>query len=327
MQITGVHAFRGYGGPYYQEHILLSQALSAYEWKKYNGEIQLYTTEKDLNFFEQIGLSVFYDKIDTTVLSEDNRIQWNHFLECSRVPVMQAVGKIPVAFLDNDFILFKKLPDNVLDFDAVFLRRETIESGFYPELSNLPKPDGYAFPGMVELQTSLPASSGFVLLNNQSLMHSYAEKAMDFMKGNPLPFVNKDEYFLTKIQTNDFVNQRLLAAVIDHTPGVKSRQLLKWNYNPDRVEEIESDSPWSHGEFLEKHHIFHLGREKSLHHIPAGGYLAALHFYRLLKCLLDSPVDALKQYGINVVSYMLERDKGGDRYGVKKYLKLLYESN
>jgi len=84
MNLTGIHVFKSVSASSYSEHVLMIQTISALEWKKHNGPIHLYTTKKDLKFFEALGMDQLYDNINTDVLEQKDDINWINFISFTR---------------------------------------------------------------------------------------------------------------------------------------------------------------------------------------------------------------------------------------------------
>jgi len=313
VHIKGIHVFKGVDEKSYSEHVLMIQALSAIEWKK-NGPIHLYTTEKDLKFFNKIGLDSLYDVINTDILDRPDEIYWPHFGAATKMKVLDSIQEFPVAFIDNDLIYRDPIEDSVLNYDITYLHDEGRFWRNYPDLDLLGKRKDYEFPNIPELNTSNPINVGFFIINNKELKEKYCELAMDYMHRNKglsknVKWADSD---LRKFWKPLFVEQRLLSAVVDNGKFTR-HQIFPYTYYGDTCnwENRVSKEKFSNKELFrrEKFTWFHLWGEKSIYNKSSKKHLKISMFYKLLNRLFSIDNTKASIIGENIISWVKENNR------------------
>ena len=91
---------------------LLYTMLSAANWKKYNGNIKLYTDSIGASFYQRFGLLDLYDEIDINFLNgySKSNIDPAYFWTSGKIKCL-AHQTEPFVFLDQDMIIRNKLPE------------------------------------------------------------------------------------------------------------------------------------------------------------------------------------------------------------------------
>jgi len=309
LEITGIHTFKSVSAESYSEHVLLLQCISAIEWKKTNGPIHLYTSEKDRIFLEALGITELYDHVNTSVLDEPDEIYWPHFGAACKMKVLNSIQEFPIAFIDNDLIYRDKI--SIEDESIIYLHDESLFWKNYPPLNFLNPREDYQFPDLKSLDTANPINVGLFVINDKNLKEEYCKFALDFMNKNPnMPkMVDWAPESLIKFWKPLFVEQRLLGAVIENG-SYKSRQLFPYTYVGDilkwRCKVTEKEYLTEELSKIEKITWFHLWGEKANYSKPGGEYLKIKKFYEI--------VNALSSYGPNyrtiiqnIYSFLLER--------------------
>jgi hypothetical protein len=222
LGLTGIHSFAtdptlGKNSPKkYLEHVLITQILSAFFWKKINGPIHLYTTERDAEFLRELKILDLYDHVNTELLSRDEGIPWEEFGSVRKMRVAAHQETFPFATIDNDLIFRTVLEENDMNTDLTILHRELFLHRNYPPLDYLGKREDYEFPEFASMKED-PINVGFLIWTNPQLVRDYWSYALDYMKDN------KDESKsfewaspeLTKYWKSLFVEQRLLANLVE----------------------------------------------------------------------------------------------------------------
>lgn len=309
------------------EHVLLIQAMSAYHWKKNNGEIHLYTTPEDLEFFQELGIDKLYDKINTEVLEEEKEVFWPHFYPASKMVVLNSLSEdnFPVAFLDTDFIYREKI--EMGEEDIAFLHDEALFNMNYPPIEMLGKREDYQFPDIPELKTANPINVGFFIVNNYELARDYSELALKYMKKNfksstPVSWAKDGLRIFWK---SLFVEQRLLGAFVANRK-YKTRQLFPYTYHgdtgiwKDSVNMIKTETL-----NMSTHPFYHLWGEKNSYDEPEGFGNRVLTFYRLCESVKQIADDTLNDILYEIIAYAAEKthiEKGEDFYRLREYIKL-----
>jgi len=251
----------------YLEHVLITQALSAWFWKKINGPIHLYTTEADAEFLREIKLLDIYDYVNTELLSREEEIPWEEFGPVCKMRVVAAQQKFPFATIDNDLIFRTVLETNDLNTDLTVLHREVFVNRNYPPLEYLGKREGYEFPEFAKMKVD-PINVGFVIWTNPQLVRDYWSYALDYMKNNKGESTIFDWAVpgLPKFWKSLFVEQRLLANLVERD-NYFVNSLFPLKYSGDI--EIWVDKKGEKKDFAEtqtqsKIDFYHMWGEKSL---------------------------------------------------------------
>ena len=315
MKITGIHTFKSVSAESYSEHVLMIQCMSAIEWKKNNGPIHLYTSERDRIFLEALGITGLYDHVNTSVLDEPDEIYWPHFGAACKMKVLNSIQEFPVAFIDNDLIYRDKI--SVEDESIIYLHDESLFWKNYPPLNFLNPRSDYQFPDLKSLDTANPINVGLFVINDKNLKEEYCKLALDFMSNNDnIPkSVNWAPENLITFWKPLFVEQRLLAAVVENG-AYKSKQLFPYAYSGDTLKwKCKTTGKEYLSEELSKIcsiNWFHLWGEKSSYSKPEGKYLKIKKFYEILS--------AFEKYGMqyrhiikNIYNFLLERAEELDK--------------
>ena len=297
MEITGIHTFKSVSASSYSEHVLMIQAISAIEWKKNNGPIHLYTSEKDRVFLEALGITKLYDQVNTTVLDEPDEIYWPHFGAACKMKVLNSIQEFPVAFIDNDLIYRDKI--YIEDESIIYLHDESLFWKNYPPLSFLNPREDYQFPDFKSLDTANPINVGFFIINDKKLKEEYCALAMDFMhKNSNMPKrVSWAPESLITFWKPLFVEQRLLGAVVENG-DYKARQIFPYTYIGDTLKWKCKSTQQEYNTLelanVEKVSWFHLWGEKATYSKPGGEYLKIKKFYEMANALMSYGPNAME---------------------------------
>lgn len=145
------------------------QKLSALSAKKHIGKTILYTDYVGLVYLKSIGLDSYYDEINTDLLTEFNKQKFNkgYFWTSGKTYVI-CKQENPFIFLDLDFVIKEKIPNEFKSCDLVHNQWELQRGKFYiskDKLKNINLP--YHYNGMLMPNTS------FLLVNTVSLLKEY----------------------------------------------------------------------------------------------------------------------------------------------------------
>jgi hypothetical protein len=217
----------------YLEHVLITQALSAWFWKKLNGPIHLYTTKRDAEFLNGLKMLDIYDHVDTDLIGDTDDIPWSEFGPAVKMKVAAAQTEFPFASIDNDLIFRTSLVQEDLSSDITILHREAFLNRNYPPVDFLGKREGYVFPDFVSKKVD-PINVGFLIWNNRQLLRDYWELAHDYMKGNAGSSLEPEWAVKTlpKFWKSLFVEQRLLGAIVERDL-YRIKSLLPIKYSGD----------------------------------------------------------------------------------------------
>jgi hypothetical protein len=216
----------------YLEHVLITQMMSAWYWKKLNGPIHLYTTERDAEFLREMKMLDIYDHVDTELLSKTDDIPWDEFGPAVKMKVVSAQTEFPFATIDNDLI-FRTVLENHEITDLTILHKEVFLNRNYPPVEYLGKREDYIFPEFLSKKVD-PINVGFVIWNNRQLVRDYWNFAHDYMRENRGKSLTPEWAVptLPKFWKSLFVEQRLLSALAERD-NYRVHSLLPLKYSGD----------------------------------------------------------------------------------------------
>jgi hypothetical protein len=297
----------------YLEHVLLTQALSAYFWKKINGPIHLYTTERDAEFLKELKMLDIYDYVNTELLSRDEGIPWEEFGPVCKMRVAAHQQKFPFATIDNDLIFRTVLEENDLNSDLTLLHKEVFLHRNYPPLEYLGKREGYEFPAFASMQSD-PINVGFLIWTNPQLVRDYWSYAFDYIKNN----TGESRSFewtvpgLPKFWKSLFVEQRLLANLIERDnyqtatlfPLKYSGDIEVWVNKKGEVKDFEATQTETKIDF------YHMWGEKSLFYnfeppICSSNQIRTL--YRLISAANDLKDEKMNEILDEIILFTIEK--------------------
>lgn len=217
----------------YLEHVLITQMMSAWYWKKLNGPIHLYTTKRDAEFFDRLGMLEIYDHVDIDVLEEEDGIPWDEFRSVAKMKVVSVQTEHPFATIDCDLIFRTELAQHDLMVDMAVFHREAFLNRSHPPLDFLGRRPDYSFPEFLQKKVDL-INTGFLIWNNEQITKEYWNLAYDYMKENRAENRRPDwarEADCEKWKSS-FVEQRLLGSLLERD-NYQVRCLLPVKYSGD----------------------------------------------------------------------------------------------
>lgn len=297
----------------YLEHVLITQMMSAWHWKKLNGPIHLYTTKRDAEFFEKMRMLEIYDHVDTEVLEEKDGIPWEEFSTAVKMKVVSAQKEYPFATIDNDLIFRTELVQHELMTDMTFLHREAFLNRNYPPLDFLGKRPDYVFPEFLQKKVD-PINVGFVIWNNMQIVKDYWALAHDYMREN-LGESKKSEWAaesLPKRWKSFFVEQRLLGALTERD-NYQVRSLLPVKYSGDTGVWLNSKGEASDIAQVQKEtgiDFYHLWKEKSAYYdmeppVCTGSQIATL--YGLIRAMNQIEDPAIQEALDEIIVFTIQK--------------------
>jgi hypothetical protein len=203
----------------------LMSTISALYWKKYNGEIWLYTDPEYLKVLDIMGISKFWDNIKIIDPSDLSEIDLSNFWAAPKIYVMDKQTE-PFVSVDTDLYLVTNIPSEFYDADYSYSHRELLNNYIYPPITEMCIPPGYKIEK--NLGFNEPAANCSLLyFRNIEFLKKYTQASLKYMKGN---FANpKERQF--KYCHMVFAEQRLLNALAKFEK-VKSRVLIREYFDP-----------------------------------------------------------------------------------------------
>lgn len=222
--MNGVHTFstkpffvRNHGKKFSMSRIdLLVLKLSALFWKKYNGNVFLYTDKKGFEFFEKNKMIYLWDKININILENmPSFLDHKTFWAASKIFAI-ANQNTPFVSVDTDLFVRRNL-GNYINGDLSVLHLEKLNPRTYPN----PKVFGYKKPDFK--LNLLPANAALTYFGNSDFKKEYTNQA--------LKFINYQSQNRTKIINNElvkmvFAEQSLLSQAALQT-NTKYKLLIK----------------------------------------------------------------------------------------------------
>ena len=178
----------------------LTAILSALEWKRHSGPVRMLTDSAGAAYFREIGLSAFWDGIESILDDLAHRTDPFAFWAAGKLWALGAMP-IPCVMLDTDLIVWENVVSRLTE-DVVAAHPEPLNPRTYPEPSVFRLTEGYAFPEKWDFSLNA-ANTAFLFFRDRTLRDTYLEEAMEFMQ-----HVRTDGS--DPVQTMCFAEQRIL---------------------------------------------------------------------------------------------------------------------
>jgi len=205
---------KGKKSPCVESFDLYCTALSALMWRRLNGKITLCCDKAFAEYYDRIGFRDIWDDIKVCVADDLEGINPKMFWAGGKLLALREVSA-PVAMVDTDFIVWKKLDLGGGDADCLIAaHRENISDDIYPPLSFFAT-RGHILPDFSE--EVLPLNTAFLYVPDNDFKEFYTSQAISFMKSA----ADCDDYLRYMV----FAEQRLVAMCADYT-GTPVRTLL-----------------------------------------------------------------------------------------------------
>lgn len=202
---TNYYVSRSEGSPYRQEDFeVLTTVLSALEWRRHNGLIRLYTDPMGREFYDRLGLlglwdgGVYAEHLEQVSQTINCRVFWSF----GKVVALRR-EEAPCCLLDTDLIVWDSIR-RLVAADVMSLHEESLGFAAYVDRDRLIAPPGFDWNGLD--WSVAPCSAALLLFTNDAFKNEYADRALSFMEGNPIPSEPGEALPAHPI----FVEQRLL---------------------------------------------------------------------------------------------------------------------
>jgi hypothetical protein len=208
-----------------EQYKVLVQLLSVLYWKKFYGEIILYTDNVGLRYYENCGYPLIdlYDYVDVTTLQGSLDINPLTFWAGGK---LFAVNNEPAPFvmLDLDLFITDDISNEFEGQDLVFSHYETLQIPIYPNPKDMMGNDTYKIRDYNWSQ--LPGNVCMTYFGSEEFRKRYSSEAIQFMRSHD---VNET----THAKNTDrmvFAEQRLLTTIAENM-GIKYKPIIKDIYN------------------------------------------------------------------------------------------------
>ena len=193
-----------------------AMALSAVLWKKYNGEICLYTDERFYDYINNNGLVNLWDSIDLSLCRAlPTTIDWSIFWAGAKLFALKK-EKAPIVMLDTDLFVWQDIRELCHNHQLITLHREDLFDCYLPK-KELPVANDYTYPDGLDWSIQ-PCNTAFACFAGDEFKNLYVREAIRFMNGNTFKANDGNARMV-------FAEQRLLA-MLAHREGVDIETII-----------------------------------------------------------------------------------------------------
>lgn len=187
---------------YMQDFEILTMALSALTWRKYNGKVKMYADEKAFDFLQSRGLIELFDD-GFELIQVDKEINPAVFWAAGKLFALSRIDE-EMAMVDLDLIVWKNLDKEFENSDILVIHREEICEDIYPEKDYFQMKDGYCFPKGFDWFEK-PCNTALLYIKDSLFRKEYCKEAIRFMKS-----CNMDK---DNLKPMVFAEQRMIAGL------------------------------------------------------------------------------------------------------------------
>lgn len=185
---------------YMQDFEKLTLLLSAEEWKKFNGPVQMIADEQAIVFLENMGLLPVFNA-GVKVMEVDDRINPTVFWAAGK---LESLGMItePAAMIDLDLIVWQDMSPFFRGKDVCVIHKEPLREEIYPGKDFFRMKPEYRFDPALDWSV-LPCNTALLYIRDRKLRERYVKESQRFM----LNCVEEKENLCHMV----FAEQRLLS--------------------------------------------------------------------------------------------------------------------
>lgn len=179
---------------YVEDFEILTMILSALEWQKHNGDIQMVTDEIGARYYEQLGLNSIWNLgIDTSLeYSVDDDIDPSTFWAAGKIFALQKQGT-PCVMIDLDFIAWKPIGEKLMDVPLAVIHTEELNKS-YPDQTFFKMSENYQFPAEQYWELK-PCNTSLTYIADEKFKNFYISQSVHFMKNLISPSDDKSMVF------------------------------------------------------------------------------------------------------------------------------------
>ena len=155
--------------------------LSALKWREKNGAIKLVTDSRGAEYFERLGLSAAWNKIDTSLDDMDSR-GWDEKIFWAGAKLFALSKQVaPVVMIDLDFIAWQKLDFAPFTTNiAVIHREKVVDNMTYPDKIYFRLKDGRTLPANLDWSVEA-CNTAFAYFGANDFIRRYTDYAFELM--------------------------------------------------------------------------------------------------------------------------------------------------
>lgn len=232
----GIHVFEKHGNLDWELELLSMSLLSALSWKKYCGDIHLYTNKEYLDLITKWGLDNIYDSINTQIIeTKSKEIDYDKYWAFSKLLVIESLkDSTPFTVFDLDLWLNEEIDfDN--DCDLMMYHEEGFDESYHNNIYidfNLMIPDSVKSLNLKK--EILPTNAAVLHFNNGKIISEWVDLSKQ------IAIFNNDKQFSHKSIQMCFVEQRLLPMLL-HKNNLKYSTFIDNRYLSHKVTEQDGE--------------------------------------------------------------------------------------
>lgn len=163
---------------YMQDFEKVTLLLSAEEWKKFNGPVQMIADEQAIVFLEEMGLLPVFNA-GVTLMEVDERINPTVFWAAGKLEALKQADA-PVAMIDLDLIVWQDMSAFFQGRDVCVIHEEPLREEIYPGREFFRMKPEYQFDPALNWNV-LPCNTALLYFRDKNLKNRYVEEAQRFM--------------------------------------------------------------------------------------------------------------------------------------------------
>jgi len=188
---------------------VIVQYLSILSWKRYNGDIHLYTTSDGKRILDELNVASLYDYINTDVLDNaDDNYNVSAFWTTCKLQIQKHLP-LPYCMLDLDLYVEKNLKEVGFFDKSLGLLHKELFAVSYPHPKCIP---GYNIEEDWKWQ-AYPVNVALLYMNNEEIRTEYIDKALSFIFNSPKEKLTMDYFCAARIC---MAEQRLFGEIVDN---------------------------------------------------------------------------------------------------------------
>ncbi len=163
---------------YMQDFEMLTLLLSAEEWKKHNGPVQMIADEQAIAFLEDMRLLPVFNA-GVTVMEVDERINPTVFWAAGKLEALKKITA-PTAMIDLDLIIWQDMSGFFQGRNVCVIHEEPLRDEIYPGKDFFRMNPEYQFDPAWDWNV-LPCNTALLYIRDMKLKERYVEEAQRFM--------------------------------------------------------------------------------------------------------------------------------------------------
>jgi len=199
---------------------LYCTVLSALNWRKYNGEIELICDKAAARYYGELDV---WNEIKPIIPDGLEGINPAMFWAAAKLFALREISA-PVVMLDMDFIVWKKLS---FGDSITAAHREDLYPDVYPDVNYFQMQADYIFNENFDYK-ALPLNTAFLYLPDEGFKQYYVNMALDFMKSAK----DCNDYLCYMV----YAEQRLLALCAEYL-----KQPVETLLDKDKIFGLQND--------------------------------------------------------------------------------------